>query len=722
MSRLLIASNRLPVTLCLEGDGVEVKPSSGGLATALRGPHARGEGLWFGWPGDLSAASPEQRAQAEGELAARRLVPVELSADDVARYYDGFSNGVLWPLFHYTIDRVRLDAEDDWRCYQRVNQRFAEALAAHVQPGDLVWIHDYHLTLVPEMLRRLAPGARIGFFLHVPFPSSDVFRILPWREEILRGLMGADVVGFHTGAYLTNFGRSVAHVLATDLDVDVIRWADHAVRLGVFPIGVDAAAYASDAAEIHAELARLREGATGRKLILGIDRLDYTKGIVRRLHAFDRLLANDPELHERVQYLQIAVPSRESIDSYAEVRREANELVGRINARYGTPTSLPVHFLYRSVPFDQLVALYRAADIMLVTPIRDGMNLVAKEYCAARTDGRGVLVLSEFAGAADELREALIVNPYDLGAVERTLRAALSMPEDEQRIRMERLRARVRQGDVDLWHRRFVSELDAVPVTPARPAVEAGRSLDEEIARLRGAPSVLLLLDYDGTLVPYALMPDLARPDPALQKLLAALVARPGTSVQVLTGRTPASIERFLGDQPVGLHAEHGYWSRVDPVRPWLVRVAATLAWKEPIGALLADLVARTPGAFVEEKTSALAFHYRAADPTLAAARLQELRARFAAEARSEVEMVEGSRVVEIRLRGVHKGLVATGLVAEAPAGTAIFAAGDDRTDEDLFAALPPDAVTVRVGRGRSLARFRVDDVAALRALLWRLP
>jgi trehalose 6-phosphate synthase/phosphatase len=721
MSRLLIASNRLPITIQPEGDGFELRPSSGGLATALRGPHAKGDGLWFGWPGDVSQATSEQRARIDAELVERRLVPIDLTAAEVAHYYDGFSNGAVWPLFHYSLDKVRLEAREDWVTYQHVNQRFAEAIAARTQPGDLVWIHDYHLMLVPEYLRRLVPGARIGFFLHIPFPAADVFRILPWREEVLRGLMGADLLGFHTGEYLTNFARSAAQVLATDLDVDVIRWADHSVRLGTFPIGIDAAAFAADSPEIDVELAALRKNTAGRRLILGIDRLDYTKGILRRLLAFERLLEGDQTLHERVQLLQIAVPSRETIDSYADLRKEANELVGRINAAHGTPTSVPVHFLYRSVPFEQLVALYRAADIMLVTPIRDGMNLVAKEYCAARTDGGGVLVLSEFAGAADELREALIVNPYDLDAVERTIGAALQMPEEERRLRMERLHARVLEGDVARWHRRFVDELERVPVLPARNAVEGGRSLDEELSRLREAPSLLVLLDYDGTLVPYAMMPELARPDPELQSLLVRLAARPGARVHVLTGRTPASIERLLGEQPVGLCAEHGYWCRPDPTRPWTVRVTGSLGWKEPVGALLADLAARTPGAFVEEKTSALAFHYRAVDPTLASARVHELRARLAAEARTDIEVLEGSRVIEVRLPGVSKSLVSASLIADMPAGTAIFAGGDDRTDEDLFAALPPEAVSVRVGRGRSLARFRVDDVSAFRALLREL-
>ncbi|MDB4928148.1 MAG: Alpha,alpha-trehalose-phosphate synthase, partial [Myxococcaceae bacterium] len=480
MSRLLIASNRLPVTFHVEGDRVDVAPSAGGLATALRGPHERGDGLWFGWPGELAEATPAQRAEVDAELAARRLVPIDLSAAEVARYYDGFSNGAVWPLFHYSLDKVRLEAAEDWAAYQRVNQRFAEAIAAQLRPGDLVWVHDYHLMLVPEYLRRLAPGARIGFFLHIPFPTSDVFRILPWREEVLRGLLGADLLGFHTGEYLANFARAAARVLATDLDVDAIRWADHSVRLGVFPIGIDAAAFAADSPAVDAELAKLREGAAGRRVVLGVDRLDYTKGILRRLLAFERLLAGDPALAERVQLLQIGVPSREAIDSYAELRQQVNELVGRINAAHGSPSRAPVHFLYRSVTFAQLVALYRAADVMLVTPLRDGMNLVAKEYCAARADGGGVLVLSEFAGAADELREALIVNPYDLAAVERTLGAALEMPEEERRLRMGRLHRRVLEGDVARWYRGFTDALGRVPCAVARVAEAGARTLGDE--------------------------------------------------------------------------------------------------------------------------------------------------------------------------------------------------------------------------------------------------
>jgi len=721
MSRLLVASNRLPVTVHLVDGGFELVPSVGGLATALKVPHESGDGIWFGWPGDISSQRPESHAAIAEKLAEMRLRPVQLSASEVERYYDGFSNGVLWPLFHYALDKVRLDADEDFKCYQAVNQRFAEALAAEIRPGDRVWIHDYQLCLVPEYLRRLCPYAKIGFFLHVPFPAADVFRMIPWREEILRGLLGADLLGFHTITHRTNFNRACAHVLGLDLEVTDVPWADRTVHLGAYPISIDSERFAQQSPEIDAEIATMRDATGGKKLILGIDRLDYTKGILRRLAAYERLLTHDPDLASRVHFLQIGVPSRESVDAYSDLRKQVNELVGRINARFGTPASAPVHFLYRSIPFNQMVGLYRAADVMLVTPLRDGMNLVAKEYCAARTDDLGVLVLSEFAGAADELREALIVNPHDIAAIERTLGAALSMPEAEQRLRMSRLRAHVKRNGIELWNDRFLTALDLAAESHNKNPIESSTSLDREMERLKAAPALLIILDYDGTLVPLAFMPELAYADKEVKALVDALSARQGTHVHVVTGRAPASIESFLGESNVGLHAEHGYWTRPERGKQWLVRVDGTLAWKETLGPMLREVAAKMPGTLVEEKTSAIALHYRGADPALASERMRELRGRLYADPHPEIEILEGSKVLELRLKGVNKGLIARTLTAELPTGTLVFAAGDDRTDEDLFAALPPEAVTVHVGAGRSRARFRIPSPAALRALIGRL-
>lgn len=469
--RLIIVSNRLPVTVRSEHGHLRITPSAGGLATALDRVHCTRNGEWHGWPGDLSKAAVADRRVIGTQLASLGCVPVHLTAAEVAHYYDGFSNGVLWPLLHYQIDKVRLDAGHDWTVYREVNQRFAERIAERLEPEDVVWIHDYQLTLVPSMLRELCPWARIGFFLHVPFPAPEVFNILPWRREVSNGLLGADLVSFHTPGYRRNFCEVVNQTMGAKIVGGAVLHGTRVTRTGAHPIGIsfeefDGGARAPGVVE---EAERIRVEARGRKIILGVDRLDYTKGIPRRLLAIERLLERSPALREKLLFVQVAVPSREEVDSYVDLRRQVNELVGRINAHYATPTSAPIQLLYRSVSREQLLALYRAADVMLVTPLRDGMNLVAKEYVASRTDEQGVLVLSEFTGAAAELHEALSVNPYDLGMVARTIKTALSMPSEEQRTRMKRLRERVASGDVERWVDGFLRDLEQDESTDEPP-------------------------------------------------------------------------------------------------------------------------------------------------------------------------------------------------------------------------------------------------------------
>lgn len=463
MARVLIVANRLPVTVKIDGGVATLVPSAGGLASALRGPHAATSGLWIGWPGDVSRLTDAERGELDTRLAAQRLLPVHLTASEVAHYYDGFSNGVMWPLLHYQIERVRFAADYDFKIYEEVNRRFALAVAAQVRPGDIVWVHDYQLALVPRMLRELVPWVRIGFFLHVPFPSPDVFRVLPWDLEILRGMLGADLVGFQTEAYRANFAAAVALMNGRPNGGEEICFDDggRRVRVEVHPIGVDVGDIErrAESEEVEREAARIREEARGKRILLGVDRLDYTKGIPRRLLAFDRLLERHPRLRDKVLFVQLAVPTREKVDDYADLRRRVNEIAGRVNAHHGTPTGTPISLLYRSLPFVQLLALYRAADVMVVTPLRDGMNLVAKEYVASRLDGDGALVLSEFAGAAAELEDALLVNPYDIAAVASAIKAAVEMPVAEQKRRMASLRRVVARQDVGTWVKRFLERL-----------------------------------------------------------------------------------------------------------------------------------------------------------------------------------------------------------------------------------------------------------------------
>jgi trehalose 6-phosphate synthase/phosphatase len=453
------------------------------------------------------------------------MVPVHLSSDQIDGCYHGFANRVLWPLFHYSVDRVPVDA-GGWDAYRDVNETFADVVAERYRAGDTIWIHDYQLMLLPALLRERLPRARIGFFLHVPFPSSEVFRILPWRHELLKGVLGADLVGVHTFAYLRHLMTSLLHIGGVEADIDRVRVGNREVRLGVFPMGVDAASFCALAAEpdVRTRVDAIRRDAGGRRIVVGVDRLDYTKGIERRLAALAHLFQRDPALRDGMRYIQVAVPSRGEVDTYQALRRHVEESVSRLNGSYGTLQSVPIHYLCQSVSMRELVALYCAADVMLVTPLRDGMNLVAKEFAASRGDDDGVLVLSEFAGAAAELHGAVTVNPYDIGAIADSIQRALSMSAEERRARMRSLRRRVLEHDVHAWADAFLRQLSTLrPVGEHALSAPPGLSLSATVADARQHKRLRLLLDYDGTLVPLARSPELAAPDNDLLTLLEQL-------------------------------------------------------------------------------------------------------------------------------------------------------------------------------------------------------
>jgi trehalose 6-phosphate synthase/phosphatase len=695
-------------------------PSGGGLATGLGPWHDQSDGVWIGWPGDLSKCTDDQRAALERTLAERGIAPVHLSRDQVDRFYHGFANRVLWPLFHYLIDRVPVDA-GGWDAYRAANEAFADAVVREYRPGDRIWVHDYQLMLLPALLRDRLPDARIGFFLHIPFPSSEVFRILPWRREILAGLLGADLVGFHTFAYMRHFVASLLHVDGVEVDIDRVVVGRRDVQLGVFPMGVDAGRFAALASDprVVAEADAIRRDAGDRRIILGVDRLDYTKGIPRRLQALERLLAREPALADRLRYVQLAVPSRGEVDSYQRFRRQVEEIVGRINGTYGTVRSTPVHYMHRAVSMEQLVALYRAADVMLVTPLRDGMNLVAKEFVASRVKDDGVLILSEFAGAAAELDGAVVVNPYDVDAVAASVLRAMSMSHPESSARMKALRRRVLEQDVHAWARAFIEQLDAVrPVEPARPhAPEPG--LFSVLGQARRTAPLRLLLDYDGTLVPFARAPELAAPDEELLALLRRLAARRDVAIDIVSGRSRDALQAWFSGVPVSLWAEHGFWHR--PVRgtEWEGAAHVSRDWIDRIRRILEQVTASTPGSLIEEKTASVAWHYRAVQRDFGARQAHELRMLLGdALSNQPLEVLEGNKVIEIRLRGVSKGLVARRVAAESHADVTLVAIGDDRTDEDLFRALPASAVTVAVGSRPSRARYHLADYRAVRRVL----
>jgi trehalose 6-phosphate synthase/phosphatase len=720
MNRVLIVSNRLPVSVVRRDGELQLQRSSGGLATGLAGVHARSQGLWVGWPGDAGDLTAIEQAALADRCRQWRLLPVPLSAPEVEGFYESFCNGVLWPVLHYLVGNLPFQFPG-FQLYEAVNRRFADAVVAQHRPGDLIWVHDYQLMLVPAMVRERLPDARIAFFLHVPFPASDLFRILPFRERLLQGLLGADLIGFHTAAYMRHFAASTLRTLGVPLDVDQLRWQGRPVRVGVFPMGVDAADFdrLARTAAVGERVRSLREGQPADlKTLVGIDRLDYTKGIPRRLLAFEALLREHPELRGHVRLLQVAVPSRTAVASYRDFRDQVHTLVGRINGEFGTATWTPVHYIFRNQPPEEVVALYRAADALLVTPLRDGMNLVAKEFVASRTDEDGVLVLSEFAGAASELAEAVHINPYDIDGTAEAFHRALLMPTGERQSRMRALRRRVLSYDVARWASLILEAVSqSEGVRPLHSGASDGRGIGQLIDRARRARPLVLVLDYDGTLVPFAQTPELAHPDDCAIAMLQALSGRPHTQVHIVSGRSRETLVRWLGHLRIHLHAEHGLWSR-PPGEAGRALPIPDQAWRRRVLDILREYAERTPASLVEEKPAGLAWHYRAADPEYGLQQAHELRLHLhEVLSNAPVEILAGDKVIEVRPHGVHKGGIVPDILAAHP-GAFLLAIGDDRTDEDLFAAIPAGGASVHVGARDTRADYRLVDVTAVRRLL----
>jgi trehalose 6-phosphate synthase/phosphatase len=722
--RLLIVSNRLPVTARPADGELRLFRSSGGLANGLRPWHEDSGGIWIGWPGDVTRLSPQLLPDLERRLTDRAMVPVFLTAGQIDRYYQGFSNRVLWPLLHYSVDRMPVEATG-WDAYREVNQVFADTVTRVHRAGDVIWVHDYQLMLLPALLRERLAGARIGFFLHVPFPAAEVFRVLPWRRELLQGVLGADLLGFHTFSYLRHFVDSLQYLDGVETDNHRVRTGAREVALGVFPMGVDARRFSALAGEpdVLAEVRAIRREAAGRRIVLGVDRLDYTKGIPRRLHSLERLLSRDPDLRERVRYIQVAVPSRGEVDSYQRFKREVEEKVGRFNGAWGTLRSTPLHYVHRSVSLRQLVALYCAADVMIVTPLRDGMNLVAKEFAASRIDEDGVLVLSEFAGAAAELGGAMLANPYDVDAVAESLWRALSMPAEERRARMQSLRRRVIDHDVHSWARGFLEQLDfAQPATVEKNVVRFEASLVTALSEAQRRARLHLLIDYDGTLVPFAGSPELAAPDAEVVSLLERLQASPGIELEIVSGRPRETVESWFGDLPLSLWAEHGFWHRAASGKTWRSHAKPHLGGMERVRTILEQFTEATPGSRIETKSASIAWHYRGARSDFAQLQARELRLVLQdALIGRPFELLEGNKVLEVRPHGVSKAIVARRIRGDEHQPAVVVAIGDDRTDEDLFRALPGSSLTVAVGKRPTGAKYRVEDFRAVRRILRRL-
>jgi trehalose 6-phosphate synthase/phosphatase len=541
--RLIVVSNRLPVSVTKENGKLTFSPSQGGLATAMSSLGKTREYIWVGWPGipsdDLTATDKKTIRK---ELDKLGCYPVFLTSKQIRNFYDGFSNGTIWPLFHYFQSLTEHNPEY-WDEYKKVNQLYQAAVMKYATPDSQIWIHDYHLMVLPKLLRDELPDASIGFFLHIPFPSYEIYRLLPDRKELIEGLLGADLVGFHTYDYARHFLSAVLRTLGHDNKMSSVIVGDRLVRADVFPIGIDYEKFvtATKLPEVKTEIAALKKHYGDQKIVLSVDRLDYSKGILERLDAFDAFLEKNKRWHKKITMVVVAVPSRIAIDAYQHMREDIERAVSRVNGKFSTVEWTPINYQYKNLPFNQLVALYCRADVALVTPIRDGMNLVAKEYIASKTTRSGVLIISEMAGVADELPEAIRVNPNDRAGLVHALESALKTTPTEQRRKLTAMQNRLGQYTVERWAEDFIEQLSN---TKSRRAAHDLTILDSEItaeivARYKKAKNRLLMLDYDGTLTHFVsdIRPMSARPSSKLMRILKKLSHTPGNDVMMVSGR-----------------------------------------------------------------------------------------------------------------------------------------------------------------------------------------
>jgi trehalose 6-phosphate synthase/phosphatase len=719
--RIIIVSNRLPVTVSVNNGAMSFTESVGGLATGLRSLLNAMENpfpftpkyLWVGWPGNT--INDDMKESVKSKLFfEHNSHPVFLSESDVENFYQGFCNKTIWPLFHYFPSLTKYD-QQYWTQYKNVNQAFRDALAEILQPDDIVWIHDYHLMLLPNLLREKIASLSIGFFLHIPFPHYELFRLLPaqWRKEILEGLLGSNLIGFHTHDYMQYFLHCVIRILGYEHTMGQLALQDRIVKAETFPMGIDFQKFHSAACgtEVQRERDELQKSLANSKVILSIDRLDYTKGILHRLQGYETMLETNPSWHGKVTLLMIVVPSRIGVQDYDLQKKQIEELVGRINGKYGTVSWTPIIYQYKSLPFETLVAMYSMSDVALVTPLRDGMNLIAKEYIASRTEKTGVLVLSEMAGAAKELGEAIIINPNNREEIAAAMKDALEMPQEQQLWRNSIMQNRLQRYDVMRWATDQLKELLSATATNEKLYVKLLNSARREklIQEYNAATHRLLFLDYDGTLISFVKHPKLAKPGKNLLATLRSLADDPRNEVILISGRKKDELGEWFGSLPIGIVAEHGAWLKAKN-SDWRMLRQLNNDWKPRLFPLLERYADRLPGSFVEEKDFSLVWHYRAVDPeqgTLAARELTDDLTTFTANI--DIQVIQGHKIVEVRCTGINKGIASKEWLSK---GTYdfILAIGDDWTDEDLFAVLPETAYSLHVGFNQTHARYNVRD------------
>lgn len=676
--RLIMVSNRLPISFQRNETTGEwsFTMSSGGLVTALNGIRDEVPFIWIGWLGEEIAH--EEQAKVREKLAQEfNCVPVFLSKEIASRYYNDFSNDILWPIFHYVpVPLFRGGSEKKfdfrpWDAYKLANKRFAQAVNQVYRDGDYVWVHDYHLMMLPSLLRKRHPRCKIGWFLHTPFPTAEMYRMLPVGNQILEGLLGADLLGFHTYDYARHFISACARVPGSTTSPKGIEWEDHFSDVGVFPIGIDPEHFETilESEATQKRIAELTTKFAGCKIIIGVDRMDYIKGMPHKLLAMERFLAMSPEYRENVILIQIGVPSRTGVQEYQQLAASVDELVGRINGRFGTLQHSPIHYIHRPVTPTELVALYNIADVCLVTSIRDGMNLVSHEYvmcqnrsCEPLREGPGVLILSEFAGSAQSLSGAIRVNPWSTADMANALRYALSLPLMEREYRQTNLYRYVKTHTASFWGKSFLSDLEYAVTRPSSasrklvklPAMEVINAYTRSSRRL-------IVLDYEGTLLDEAHQRStLAPPKPFVKRILDTLAADQKNTVLLVSGHERGVIGSWLHNRRVGVAAESGYYYRLPNESDWQVTTEDTDgSWKRVVRPIMQYFTERTPGSHIETTESSMTWHYGETDPIFGPMQGRDMQVNLEdVLCNLPLEVIQGTNRVEVRLQGITKTVI----------------------------------------------------------------
>jgi trehalose 6-phosphate synthase/phosphatase len=727
MARCLLVSNRLPVSF--DDKKNEFTQSAGGLVSAIRGLDPQKIGTNFEWMGIMTDDVDKEKIKQLkktifGDI---KCHPVIVPKAAYNAYYNKYCNNVIWPLFHYERSMVHY-SPTGWRSYQEVNRLVAEAIILEANDDDTIWVHDFQLMLVPEFVKQKRPELKLGFFLHIPFPSSEIFRELPQRKEILHSLLKCDLVGFHDLSYLTHFKTCVTRILGESPDNTSER------KWGIYPISIDTAHFEVLLKEAKTQdyVGQYIEHKKDKKWILGVDRLDYIKGLVLKLKSYREFLKRYPENIGRTQMVQVVIPSRTDVPEYQHLKERIEQIVSSINGEFGTPTYMPVNYLYHSVNENELSALYQVSDALHVGSRRDGMNLVSLEYVASQTPGsEGAVILSEFAGAHSTLSYAISINPWDIENTARAIHEALAMPEELRQERMQSMQRFLRQYTSSDWAQVYLRDLHREVESVKKTLPVSSEVFFSWIKNLKDK-KVLFFCDLDGTLLPIANHPSQVRLGDNTSRLLQKIAQNNKFEFVIVSGRDKDFLhQQFVErDFNFSIAACHGAYAYSKRSHEWSNLVSADgHKWKENVLEILKLYTIRTPGSFIEDKGHALTWHYRSSPKGFAEFLANKLYIELEESLTSlPVQVIRGKKVIEVKSMHANKGVFVQNWLREIPLDEkpdVIVALGDDTTDEDMFRTLQDQseisAYCIKVGDEKTEARYYINDQAKVDPLLEKM-